>query len=282
MNILITGANGFIGMNLYEFLSKDYGVFCLDFKKREDVNIKNQIIIDLINHEQVAMFFDNFKRENQIDVIIHLAAVLASIDNARNLDVLYENLRITEAVVIISKLLTPKKILNLSSMALYPNKNGVYTESSEVRPSENSDCLYGLSKFCSENILDFLLKDKKIAITHFRSSQIYGKGLREDRIIPIMIKELREKNTITVFGNGERVSSFIHIDKLLEKVDLFLKQDINGIYNIAGEHLSFLELAERLIKQYGNEASKIIQVQSGSRVKFYLDDKKINSLKRHQ
>ena len=64
----------------------------------------------------------------------------------------------------------PKQVINLSSIAVYPNKDGIFYETSEIRPSANNDGLYGLSKFIGENILDF--KCAKSNIVKLRLAQV--------------------------------------------------------------------------------------------------------------
>ena len=197
-----------------------------------------------------------------------------------NIDILYQNIKITESVLEIARILKPKKIINFSSIAVYPNKDGIYSELSETRPSVNTECLYGLSKYCSENLLDFFTRKENVIISHLRVAQVYGEGMREDRVISIMRNELRKNNTITVFGKGERTSNFIDIHKLLSIVEVFLTKDLPGIYNIGEKNMSYLDLARMLIKNYGNKNSKIIKKSSGLRVKFKLDTRKVEKLAR--
>ncbi|MFH1441046.1 MAG: NAD(P)-dependent oxidoreductase [Candidatus Omnitrophota bacterium] len=276
-SILITGAGGFIGSHLLDYLKNNYTVFCVDSKPVRCVGCRS-ITFDLRNRKRVCSYFRRFKKKNTIRVIVHLASRVISVKNARDMDIFYDNIKITEGVVEIAKILKPEKIIHFSSIAVYPNKTGRYSEASLTHPAQNSDCLYGLSKLCSENIFDFLLRDEKIKITHLRAAQVYGKGMRNDRIIPIMLKELEKRKAITVFGNGERTISFIEVKKLILLIHFFIVHDAIGVINVGNEHLSLLTLARRLIKQYGNKQSKIIKKPQGSREKFYLVIKKLNRL----
>ena len=269
-NILITGASGFIGHHLSNRIEKECNIFSI-VSRVQSSGIKNRIKLDLRKKKQVMAYFREFEKEYKIHTIIHLASRLATANEFEDMSVFYDNLKITESIVGIAKLLKPDKIINFSSIAVYPNVEGTYSETSIVRTSGNSECLYGLSKFSSENIIDFLLRNENIIISHLRVSQVYGEDMRSDRIMSTMIKELKEKNRITVLGDGERVSCFIHINKLLDMVDCFVKKDIRGVFNLGDEHLSYLGLAQRLISQYGNAKSKIVKKPKGSRAKFYID-----------
>lgn len=276
-NILITGGGGFIGRNLRDCLEGKYNIFTLDpkIKNKKDCDT---IRLDLTNRRKVKSFFSRFSKKRKINIIIHMAGAMASADNINELAVLNANLKITEGLIETAKILKPGKIINFSSIAVYPNTDGWYDESSEIRPSANTDCLYGLSKFCSEEILNFTLRKEKTIISHLRISQVYGKGMRQDRVIPAMLKELKKKNTITVFGAGERVSNFIHIEKLLKIIEVFIDTNLPGVYNIGYENISYLNLAKRLIREHGDKKSKVFKKSKGARARFYLDTSKLKAL----
>ena len=92
--------------------------------------------------------------------------------------------------------------------------------------------------------------------------------MREDRIVKLMEKELKETNKITVFGMGKRASNFINIDTLIKKIRIVLNYNSSDIFNIGEENISYKTLAERIIQQYGNKDSvvKLIKVGISSNV----------------
>ena len=268
MNVLLTGANGFIGRNLGRFLEeKEINVF----KVSRDV-------VDLADEFSVSDFVNTFKQ--RIDVVLHLAFKLASVDQTKEeqLDGFYDNLRITNSIIKIADIVKPKKIINFSSMAVYPNVNGVFSETSEICPSVNTEGMYGIAKFMAENLMSLNLKD--IEILHLRLAQVYGEGMRQDRIVSIMKKELEEKNSITVFGLGERTSCFIRIDKFCKIIYDLMHTDVDGIFNVGDENISYYDLAKRIISKYGNSQSKILKVKEGSKSRFFLDCSKLSQIHR--
>ena len=279
MNILVTGASGFVGRHLCNFLeSKSYNVFRISRKKEIDQN--NILELDLLDQNAVINFEKEFKET--IDIVIHLASKLANPgqNQAEQLQVLSDNISITNNLVLLIKKLEPKKLINFSSMAVYPNIDGVFDEKSEIKMSENTDCLYGLAKFCGENILNSFLGEQNMIISHLRISQIYGDGMYDNRIIPVMKKELRLENKITLFANGERVSNFINIKKLMEIIDFFVSKDTAGIYNVGDESLSYLQLAQKIIAESGNSKSVITKKEGAKKEKsfapkFYLNIEKL-------
>ncbi len=276
MKIVILGSSGFIGSAINETFSKNHTVICVDKVKKE---IDNFVEYDLLNDIESIGAFENEDLFANVDVIIHCASILATNHNFDSMKLLYDNLRITENVVRIAKKLNPKSLINFSTIGVYPALDGVYSEESGIKPSSNHECLYSLSKFCSEELFSFFLKDSGIRVINLRLSQTIGEGMRSDRIYSIMLDELKNKNTITVWGKGERVSSFISIDYLLETIEKIVKtQNLDGVYNVSQECMSYLELAENILKDYGNEESKIILLEKGNKSKVYITAEKLNSL----
>jgi nucleoside-diphosphate-sugar epimerase len=165
-------------------------------------------------------------------------------------------------------------VINFSSIAVYPNKDGVYCEDSEILPSINNDGLYGLSKFCGENLLDFCCKG--VGVVNLRISQVYSR--RNDRIFEVMKRELLESNKISVYGNCNRVGNFITIDLLVEKVLFFINNDLYGVFNIGGENLSYKDLALSIINKYGNSRSIIKCVDKGVSSKMYINLNKLKNI----
>ena len=276
MDLLITGSGGFIGARLCNSLGKYHKIHRVYSPKNFDLD-NNSYAVDLTDGKMVENLIDILSKQN-IDTIIHLASRVASPDMMNDLDILRENIAIMENIVLLAKEVKPEVLINFSSMAIYPNISGLFSEDSLPGPHKNTDCIYGLSKYNSEVIIDFLLRDENVRVVHLRIAQVHGKGMREDRIIPVMRDELEEKNTITVFGNGERESCFIQINKLVEVIEFFLTHKISGVYNVGNQNLSYYDLAKIVVNQYGNEASKIIKHPKGNKEKFNLDTSKLQRI----
>lgn len=276
MNILLTGSNGFIGNHIINTFNKKYNIFCLDINVHPN-SIPDYYKVNLLKDREVKSFIANFHQK--IDIIINLASILVNSSNYKDIDVVYKNLIISESVIQIAKSLNIHKLIHFSSIAVYPGKAGTYDENAIIDPSINSEGLYGLSKFNSEVLFNFLLRDNNTLVYNLRFAQILGKGMRSDRIYNILKKELKEKNTITLYGNGERISNFIKIEKLVEIIDIFITYSIDsGTYNVGDKSISYYELANQIIKKYGNIKSKIIKVETGNSSKFNLDLSKLTSI----
>ena len=202
--------------------------------------------MDLSDVNGVKQKFSNNIFKQKIDVIIHCAAVFSNIDN-KDIKVFHKNNAITESMIYITSITNATKIINISTIGVYPNISGTYNEKSVVEPSVNHECLYGLSKVCSEELFKFYLKDS-VKVINIRLGQVYGLGMRKDRIFSIMKNELLRDNAITVFGKGERISNFLSIDYLVENINKILKNDnIQGTFNLGEKNLSYYNLAEMIM-----------------------------------
>jgi nucleoside-diphosphate-sugar epimerase len=247
------------------------------FSPSQPAGKQNSYSVDLTNNNEVETLIQELSK-TKYDCVIHLASKMASPKQTKDVELLQYNIAITENLINITKILKPNVLINFSSMAIYPNVSGSFSEKSMPGPQKNQDCFYGLSKYCAEVMIDFLLRKEKIRIVHLRVSQVQGKGMRNNRIIPVMQRELMESNTITVFGNGKRISNFIGIDKLLKEIQFFIENDVAGTYNIGDMNISYIDLARTQIDQYGDKNSTINRKPQGNKEEFMLDIYKLKSL----
>ena len=268
MNILVTGSNGFIGQHLVKEIGNEHKLYQLINGNRYSLH-NYKITTNLLNIDHIKYLL---KEELKIDAVIHLAAKMCTTNNNKDFSLFNENIKIYENLVLIINQIRPKKVINFSSTSVYPNMDGEYLENSEIRPSINNDCLYGLAKFCGENILDNLCDG--IDITHLRVSQV-AENNRSDRVFEVMKKELFENNKITLYGNGNRISGFIGIKTLIKKINFFLENDIKGIYNTSEYNLSYKDLASNLISKYGDQKSSISYIDSGVSSKVIINNEKL-------
>ena len=279
MNILVTGANGFIGLHLCNYLKTQKTITIYKIGKKNINNEINFFESDLSKKNSVNIICDNLKNK-KIDVIFHLASKLVggNQDIDEKIKVFDENIKITKNIIEITKFLKPKKIINVSSIAVYPNIDGNFKEDSQIDMSNNTDCFYGLSKFCSEIFFNSILSKLDVNVLNLRIAQVYGAGMRNDRIFSIMQEELKKNNSITVYGNGERLSNFINIDQLVIFFNIFIKTNYRGTFNVGDQNISYLKLALLIKKQFGNKSTKIIKINKGIKSKFKLNCSKLNKL----
>jgi nucleoside-diphosphate-sugar epimerase len=275
MKILITGVNGFIGNHLFNELSKNHEI--IGIYNKGNISFNNCFKVDLTNEIQINDLFKIIGKES-IHTIIHLASETATNSNLSNTSILYRNSIIAKNLSGIANKFGVKKFLNFSSSSVYPNIDGTFNEESIPNPAPNTDFLYGLSKYNSEVILNHFLIELKVKIIHLRIGMVYGKGMNKTRLIPKLEKEISEKNSLTLYGNGVRLINIIKVESLIRYVNFFISQNIEGIINLADECISVIDFAKRIIEKKGNNNTKIILVEKGNRNQFILDTKKAKLL----
>ena len=136
------------------------------------------------------------------------------------------------------------------------------------------DATFGLGGYSKA-----FLENTNCKVINLRVSQIYGKYMKQNRIIPAMKKELKKNNKITVYGNGKRtinIISIAYLNKILNKIIYYNKNDT---FNLGEENISLYKLAKRIIKQTNNNNNaKIFKEYSGKKERFFLDTSKVESL----
>ncbi|RJR38290.1 MAG: NAD(P)-dependent oxidoreductase [Desulfobacteraceae bacterium] len=271
--VLLTGANGFIGRHLHQALAETYRVVRVVRPRQAGGEEEDCIRADLSGPDVVEPLISSLPVK-EYKAVVHLAAVLCRPGDWDNPACFELNNAITMNMVRIARALSCETFVNFSSLAVYPNETGLYDENSKVDMSGNTECLYGLSKFNSEILFRYLLRSA-MKVVNLRVTQVFGPGMQEDRLLGILLKELREENRITLFGNGERVSNFLYVGDLVQAVLAVLRKPLAGTYNLGNEkNRSYLDLARDVLAAVGREDSRIVLQEKGIRAKVEIDTKR--------
>lgn len=231
--ILITGAHGFIGTNLSQYLSNDKNLklIALDLSKK----INSSYYKEYTWKEIHTIDF------NSVNTIIHLAGLAhdtAKTQNANN----YFNINVGLTKQIFDHFInsTAKKFIFFSSVkAVADSVNKVLTEDD----SPNPQTPYGQSKLEAEKYLlnQILPKDKFLYI--LRPAMIHGPGNKGNLNL---LFNLINKGLPYPLGSFSNQRSFTSIDNLNFVISQFIDRDIEqGIYQIADkESISTYEIIE--------------------------------------
>uniref|UniRef100_UPI00404871C1 NAD-dependent epimerase/dehydratase family protein n=1 Tax=Algoriphagus sp. TaxID=1872435 RepID=UPI00404871C1 len=274
--VLITGINGFVGMSLQKALYGRYDVIGL--ARSSNGSQKDIITCDLVDKKNVSNTV-SVLRGQHIDVVVHTASKMASAGNLNDISVLTDNIKMADNLAYLVSELKVPYLINLSSIAVYPNIDGEFDEESRVWPAANTDCLYGLSKFNSENILSYRLNNIAQHLLHLRIAMIYGEGMNTSRIIPVMIDEIKKKNEVAVFGNGERVLNLVEVNNLCTYIAGYILQPVSGVINVCDLQITLGELARNLVSEYGNAETRIYVETRGNKSRFRVNADKLQKIK---
>ncbi len=221
MQILITGAAGFIGFNLSKYLSKkNIKVFGIDninnyysrslkldrikeLKKFKKFNFKK---IDIRSEKKLSIFL----KKKKIDVIIHLAAqagVRYSLVNPT--EFVQNNILGFYNVVNIAQKNNIKKIFYASSSSVYGDSNNFPLKENQIINPKN---IYSLSKKNNEEMAEIFSKQFNIKLIGLRFFTIYGEWGRPDMFLMKYLTssfDRTKKFYLNNFGNHTRDFTYI-------------------------------------------------------------------------
>ncbi len=227
MKIAITGALGFVGRSLTEFLtSKGFEVIALGRGSSHSIFAQYNPQTNEILKEELPLE-THFKG---VDAVIHLAAKQVESMNAPLSDYIASNIELTEQVCRSTDPSAIKRIVFASSRLVYP---GTLTYDAEESFTGAPDNTYGLSKRMGEDIIQFYSGQKKFSAISLRFGQIFGKHSSQRGAIGRFIQQAEQKGCISVFGQGIAVRDFIYIKDVLSAFEAALSDNApSGIYNI--------------------------------------------------
>jgi UDP-glucose 4-epimerase len=240
-NILITGANGFIGKNLCEYLRDKYNL--LTPLRAE---------LDLLDELKVDEYF----QKNKVDLVIHAAVVGGSRKEEYTDLALSQNLRMFFNILKNKKYF--KKMIYLGSGAEYDKTKQIISVKEEDFGKTIPKDDYGFYKYiCSKYI------EKQDNIVSLRIFGMFGKY--EDyryRFISNAICQNLSGIPITI--NQNVFFDYVFIDDFVRIVDFFIKnKSKHKFYNIGtGKKIDLLTLAS-LINKITDRKSKIIVKNDG-------------------
>lgn len=214
-NILILGGCGFLGTNLYKYLSKrDNNVYVYDrasdkMTKAKDDNPSINFIDGNFNNENN---WDNILKN--IDVVFHLI----STTNPANKDIYLDFS--TNVLPTINLL---NSIVKYNIRLIFFSSGGTvyglpqYIPIDEKHPT-NPISSYGIQKISIEKIIEYYGRTYEMDYYIFRISNPYGpyQNIHANQgIIPIFINKILAGETIQIWGDGSNVRDYIWIDDLL-------------------------------------------------------------------
>jgi nucleoside-diphosphate-sugar epimerase len=219
MNILITGAAGFIGSHLSEkLLNLGYQVIGVDnFDTFYNRNIKEDNLkialqnplysfyeLDITN----ASYFD--KWPDKIDVVVHLAAkagVRPSIENPEAY--LKTNILGTLNVLEYMRKIGCSNLVFASSSSIYGNNPKIPFEESDTTDQPISP--YAASKKSCELLIYNYHSLYKFNCINLRFFTVYGPRQRPDLAIHKFVNKIRNNEPIEVYGKGETARDYTFV-----------------------------------------------------------------------
>jgi len=251
MNILITGANGFIGSYLCEKLAKKNTVIGLI----HDKNSQNKYNIKM--KQSIKWYIMNSNKEifvgEDIDVIIHTAGRIPGSGVTAN-DYINDNINLMNNLLKFSVKKKVKKIIYISAMSIYGEINTDIVD--ETTPIINPS-LYGMTKYIAELLLEE--KKEEISSIILRMPVVIGSGMKSGLFFENYKKFLKGEN-VNIY-NGESPYNMIHISDVFNLISNVLTINLSGfnLFTVSNRDRMSIRSVTNSVKELIKSDSEIIE-----------------------
>ena len=252
MNILVTGADGFVASHLCEYLlNKNAKVTALIKRNSggifKNINgIKDKISIKWGDTQDLSLMMEATKEQ---DIVYHLAAqshVGHSIYNPY--ETVVNNVISTLNILEAGRKNDIKKIIHAGSSEIYGDPK--YVPIDENHPLQPRSP-YAAAKAAAENLLESYYHTYGLPVVESRFFNIYGPNQGLDQAIPKFILQCLNERKITIYGDGMQTRDYTFVEDAVHAYGLLgIKKGLEGkVINFgAGKEITIKELAELIIK----------------------------------
>ena len=288
MRLLITGAAGFIGSNFVRMFATGHlqgisGIQVLD--KLTYAGVKENLISaenspgyhfiqgDICDPDQVRQLISkvdavvNFAAESHVDRSISGAADFVQ-TNIVGVQVLLDAIKASGNKI---------RFLQVSTDEVYGSiEEGSWTEEWPVQPNSP----YSASKASGELLARSYNRTHGMDVVITRCSNNYGTHHFPEKLIPLFITNLIEGKKVPVYGTGENVRDWLHVDDHCRGIYQVLMNGRSGeVYNIGGgRELTNNEITNLILEAMCADETSIeyVEDRKGHDLRYSVDWTKIN------
>jgi nucleoside-diphosphate-sugar epimerase len=207
MNILITGASGFLGSKILRKYI-DEGIESHAIGRRPVQGVKSFRSIDILD----ARALTDAVAEIQPSHILHLASKGVTRDESTLGDLLLNNTVGTDNVLSAAASLRQKpQVFMLGTAYEYASSKRPLHETSQIQPGS----AYAISKTASSHCMSRY--SSELSMHFLRLFNVYGPGEPKERLIPYIVQAAKAGQPIALTG-CEQIRDFIYIDDLVAAI----------------------------------------------------------------
>jgi len=300
--ILITGGAGFIGSHVVRrFVSRypedlivnaDKLTYAGNLENITDIeNAKNYKFekTDIVEKQSVL---DLFKKYN-FDGVIHLAAE-SHVDRSITGPDEFVFTNIVGTLNLLNAALSSwknsfegKLFYHISTDEVYGSlgKEGLFTEESAYDPKSP----YSASKASSDHLVRAYNHTFGLPAVISNCSNNYGPNQFPEKLIPLVINNIKNNKPIPVYGKGENVRDWLYVEDHAAAIDLiFHRGKIGDTYNIGGNNewknldliLLLCRIMDRKLKRSEGTSEKLITYvkdRPGHDLRYAIDSTKLQN-----
>ena len=271
MNILVTGAAGFIGSSLVDrLLGAGHEVVGIDsFEDYYDRRFKNAAVVLASASPRYRMVEANIldlaaetKSESLsdlvrwADVVYHLAAqagVRASWGTSFS--------TYTNNNVLATQLMLETAKQEGVDAFVYASSSSVYGDTDEFPMQEGAKCRpfspYGVTKLAGEHLAQLYWRNFALATVSLRFFTVYGPRQRPDMAFHKFMHAMVEGAPIDVYGDGHQTRDFTFIDDIVSGLVAAPAAPAGSVFNLGGGSRVSLTEALDVLGEVAGQAPKI-------------------------
>lgn len=247
MKIVVTGAAGFIGSHLCQFLLEKgkHDVVGIDAFVRDELKIIGSKNMEtFLSHPRFTMIskdllhIDWSEILKDVDIVYHLAGIPGvrsswGHDFRKYADT---NILATQQLLEACSISGIKKFVFASTSSVYGEKTGKVSEDTSTDPLSP----YGVSKLTGEQLCRVYWKNNGVPIVILRFFTVYGPRQRADMAFHRFIKQMIANEPITLIGDGSQSRDFTYISDCIEATAAVVNKPslIGETINIGGKERS--------------------------------------------
>ena len=299
--ILITGGAGFIGSHLirlfvnkyphYRIVNLDALTYAGNLENLRDVEqAPNYSFVktDICDADALQKLF----AEHNFDSVIHLAAE-SHVDRSISDPMAFVQTNVIGTVNLLNVAkeawkgkFEGKRFYHVSTDEVYGSLHdgGFFTEETHYDPQSP----YSASKASSDHFVRAYGNTYKLPFVISNCSNNYGSHQFPEKLIPLMIHNLREGKPLPVYGKGENVRDWLWVEDHARAIDVVFHEGKNSeTYNIGGHnewknidliHVLCSIMDKKLGRTEGESAKQITYVtdRAGHDLRYAIDAAKID------
>ena len=264
MSILVTGGAGFIGSQLLRSLNK-FGERLVVADKISYAGKKSNLPdniefykIDIASDDAVRYLFE----QETFDTVFHLAAE-SHVDNSIKNPKPFIDTNVIGTVNLLQASLEHEvdRFMHISTDEVFGSisvKDGSFNELSRYQPRNP----YSASKAASDHFVNAYNITYGLPTTITNCSNNYGPRQDDEKMIPKIIRNIKNGTPIPVYGDGQQVRDWIYVEDHCDAlIELWINGKVGERYNIGGEcELKNIDLVKMICKLMSREDHRIEHV----------------------
>jgi dTDP-glucose 4,6-dehydratase len=287
--VLLTGGAGFIGSNLLRLLRKErpgWTIVNLDklsyagnAESLADLRDDPKHVFvrgDIANAELV----EHLLRIHKVDAVMNLAAESHVDRSILGPGIFVEtNVSGTQVLLECARQAGVKRFLQISTDEVYGSlgATGRFSEQSPLKPSSP----YSASKTAADLLVLAYGHTFKMDVVVTRCSNNYGPFQFPEKLIPLMIANALEGRKLPVYGDGQQIRDWIHVEDHGRALLAALEMGKPGeVYNIGSDNeWPNLRIVARLLEILGkgNELIEYVKDRPGHDRRYAIDAAKAHA-----